>query len=83
MTDSSISWFFAGEGDRGANDIEHLWDMFESALNYADDPNESNRENFKLVYGIAIKQNGIKWNITIGLYWIRPYSYLNLDGRNR
>ncbi|MDI3312380.1 MAG: AAA family ATPase, partial [Thermoanaerobacterium sp.] len=29
------------------------------------------------------KQLGVKWNLTIGLYWIRPYTYLNLDERNR
>ena len=78
-----LSWFFAGESDRGANDIDYLWDMFVSALNFADNPNESNRENFTSAYSTVIKQNGIRWNITIGLYWIRPYSYLNLDGRNR
>lgn len=23
------------------------------------------------------------WNITMGLYWIRPYAFINLDSRNR
>ena len=25
----------------------------------------------------------MKWNITMGLYWIRPYTFINLDSRNR
>ena len=25
----------------------------------------------------------IRWNITMGLYWIRPYEFINLDSRNR
>jgi 5-methylcytosine-specific restriction protein B len=57
--------------------------MFEVALRFADNHNEDNRQKFVFCYDTVIRQNGIKWNITIGLYWIRPYSYLNLDGRNR
>ena len=77
------SWFFSGEGDRGVDDIEFLWEMFESALKLADDQTENNRQNFISYYNRVIQQNGIKWNITMGLYWVRPNSYLNLDGRNR
>ena len=25
----------------------------------------------------------IKWNITMGLYWVRPYTFINLDSTNR
>ena len=77
------SWFFGWEKERGTDDIEFLWDMFESALNFADNPTEDNRQQFISWYNTIIKQSGVKWNITMGLYWIRPYSYLNLDGRNR
>jgi di/tripeptidase len=29
------------------------------------------------------EQFAIRWNITMGLFWIRPYSFINLDERNR
>jgi len=29
------------------------------------------------------KQLGVKWNLTGGLYWIRPFSFFNLDDPNR
>src|SRR5690606_30393687 len=34
-------------------------------------------------YNRVRKQRLIKWNLTMGLYWIRPFFYLNLDERNR
>ena len=29
------------------------------------------------------KQKIIRWNITMGMYWCRPNTYINLDDRNR
>ena len=29
------------------------------------------------------KQKMIKWNITMGLYWVRPYTFINLDSTKR
>ncbi|MDD4262605.1 MAG: hypothetical protein PHS89_10535, partial [Syntrophaceticus schinkii] len=34
-------------------------------------------------YNKASKQRGVGWNLTLGLYWICPFFYLNLDIRNR
>ena len=28
-------------------------------------------------------QFAVRWNLTMGLYWIRPYTFINLDSRNR
>ena len=64
-------------------DFSDVWDLFGSAISYADNPNENNRNSFIKWYNTVTKHKGISWNITMGLYWTRPYSYLNLDGTNR
>ena len=64
-------------------DFSDVWELFDSAINYADNPIESNRNSFIKWYDTVTKHKGISWNITMGLYWTRPYSYLNLDGTNR
>lgn len=77
------AWFFAYKKDRQPNDIDNLWGLFEAALHLADKPSSDNRQTFISFYNRAAKQLGVKWNITMGLYWVRPYYYVNLDGRNR
>ena len=77
------SWFFWGKKDRGADDISNLWDVFEAAIAYADTSSDITKKAFIVSYDKVRKQIGIKWNITMGLYWIRPYAFLNLDERNR
>ena len=64
-------------------DIGDVWRLFEVAINYADSLSENNRVLFVKLYNAASKHKGISWNITVGLYWIRPYTYLNLDSVNR
>lgn len=77
------AWFFAYKDYRGIKDIDNLWDLFECALAYADDPSELTRRNFIKIYDIVLNQKMIKWNITMGLYWVRPYTFINLDSTNR
>ncbi|PYG84909.1 5-methylcytosine-specific restriction protein B [Ruminiclostridium sufflavum DSM 19573] len=77
------AWFFGYKKDRNSDDISNLWNLFEAAIAYADNPSDVTRNAFIVDYDKVRKQISIKWNITMGLYWIRPYSYLNLDERNR
>lgn len=44
---------------------------------------EDNRQKFSEAYDKVHDQLCIRWNITMGLYWIRPYTFINLDSRNR
>ncbi len=77
------AWFFGYESDRKPDDISNLWDLFKVALTFADDPSETSKSEFTRCYDLVSQQHGIKWNITMGLYWVRPYVYLNLDETNR
>ena len=75
--------FFNFVEDRGENDINNLWEVFEVAIRYADNPTQGNKLKIESTYNNVIKQKGIQWNITMGLYWIRPNTYINLDSKNR
>lgn len=77
------STFFNFAEERGENDINNLWEVFESAIRYADNPTQGNKLKIEYTYNNVIKQKGIQWNITMGLYWIRPNTYINLDSKNR
>ena len=41
------------------------------------------REKFSNSFNVSLSQKGVKWNLSMGLYWIRPNRFLNLDSRNR
>lgn len=77
------STFYGFIGDRKPDDINNLWCLFEAAIKLADDDSERNRAEFSRWYDLVHDQLCIRWNITMGLYWIRPYTYINLDSRNR
>ena len=68
---------------RKSNDIDNLWDTFECAIKFAENDSEENRLAFSSAYNKAQAQFGVKWNLTMGLYWIRPYTFINLDETNR
>lgn len=69
--------------ERGDDDIENLWQVFLSALRYSEEPNEANGKQFAKRYDVVLAQKGVKWNLTMGLFWIRPLVFVTLDGRSR
>lgn len=75
--------FFSFQDSRGASDIDNLWSMFEDALALAENDTRETRQKFIQDYDLVSQQQGIRWNITMGLFWIRPYTFMNLDSRNR
>lgn len=77
------AWYFAYKDQREPDDIPNLWNVFETGIQYADHPSEDVKKKFTDSYEKVRKQLGVKWNLTMGLYWIRPFFYLNLDERNR
>ena len=59
-----------------ATDIQPLWDLFEAVL-------KKEQGKIEILFDKVCKQKGIKWNITMGLFWIRPYEYIALDSCNQ
>lgn len=75
--------FYYFIGQRAEHDIDELWNLFEAALKYADNPSGENREVLSQYFDLAINKKGNgNSKITMGLYWIAPNSFLNLDQRN-
>lgn len=75
--------FYDFSDSRGASDIDDLWELFESALAYADNPSEQSRKKLSTYFDLTINKKGNgNSKITMGLYWIAPNSFLNLDKRN-
>ena len=74
--------FFGWE--RNSDDIDNLWELFQTALKYADSADKTAiKSDFIDIYNKVGGQSCIKWNITMGLFWIRPYVFVNLDSRTR
>jgi 5-methylcytosine-specific restriction protein B len=74
---------FSNDPQRAPDHIDNLWKTFKAALSLVDSPSIQSREIFASAYDTVVKQPLISWNITIGLYWIRPAFFLSLDSRNR
>lgn len=75
--------FYYFIGDRADNDIDDLWSFFESALTYSYNPSNQRRDELSKSFDLAINKKGnANSKITMGLYWIAPNSFLNLDKRN-
>lgn len=76
-------YYFKEENGRGDDDIEQLWLLFDSAIKYSHDPKENNKANFEKYFDLTINHKGNgNSKITMGLYWIAPDIFLNLDSRN-
>ena len=70
--------------ERNVRDIDDLWSLFISALEYDKDPSSENKENVSNYFDIVNNQKGNgNSKITMGLYWIAPNTFLNLDSRNQ
>ncbi|MCL9818856.1 McrB family protein [Helicobacter colisuis] len=52
-------------------------------MKYAKSHSREDKDSLIKAYDEALKQNGIKWNLTMALYWINPNEYINLDANNR
>lgn len=76
--------FYYFVGDRKDDDIDKLWMLYESALAYKKNMSIENKEVLSRYFDIVIKMKGIGTSkITMGLFWIAPNCFLNLDRRNR
>ena len=79
-------WFFAKENERKPrkpNDIDTLWEIFEKAIEFSRSRDKGVQSTFIAAYDKATKVKNVSWNLTIGLYWIRPWDFLTLDGKSR
>src|SRR5574342_508077 len=73
------SWFIPDQTARQLEEVGKLWRVFRLGL--GEDPlgNEQFLEAFDAA--LTVKQTNV--NLTMGLFWIRPGTFLNLDQNNR
>lgn len=72
---SMNSWFFTWKNDRAEDAISRLWGLFKEAVVDGDITEDT--------FNSVLRLQRISYNITMGLYWINPEKYINLDKVNR
>jgi 5-methylcytosine-specific restriction protein B len=79
ILNNQSSWFFSFQGKRKAGDVEKLWRVFQLALK----ENPLNHMEFPKAFDDALTVRRTNINLTMGLFWIRPNTFLSLDQTNR
>ena len=63
--------------------ISLLWRLFEVALSYSESREETKRTELLTLIDSAVNMRFNAFGkVTMGLYWVAPEAYLNLDSRN-
>lgn len=73
------SWFISFATKRAPTDVDRLWDVFVRAL--GEDPLHDPK--FADAFDAAVEVRGTNVNLTSGLFWIRPRTFVSLDGTLR
>jgi 5-methylcytosine-specific restriction protein B len=77
------TWFFSYSYRRQPDDIDALWEAFAQAIAFAESDDAEARSAFVAAYDRATESWGVGWNLTMGLYWIRPWNFPTLDGQSQ
>ena len=75
-------YHFRNDPDYDPNEVDKLWDLFENAILYADQ-GSAYEEQFIAAFDAACGIKGNRWKQTMGLFWIRPEVFSDLDSRSR
>ena len=75
--------FFGFETNRQPDDIDALWDLFASVISFTESDDEGARDGFASAFDNVAGRYIIGWNLTFGLYWIRPWDFPVLDTNTR
>ncbi|HXD11373.1 MAG TPA: hypothetical protein VN653_15010, partial [Anaerolineales bacterium] len=72
------SWFFPYQDVRDTNDVGRLWQVFRLAL----EKEPLGKKQFLRAFDEALLVKQTNVNLTMGLFWIRPDTFLSLDQIN-
>ena len=75
--------YYSFESENKSEHIANIWTFFKAAIDYSSEVNSQTRKTFIETYNIVREQPRIKWNLTMGLFWMRPHSFISLDTNNR
>lgn len=73
------SWLFRYQEGRNPDDIPRLWRVFRLALQ----ENPFQNRDFLTAFDEALAVSNVNINLTMGLFWVRPHTFLSLDSQNR
>ncbi len=73
------SWLFPYQEIRNPDDIPCIWRVFRLALQ----ENPMQNPEFLAAFDKALNVKGVNVTLTMGLFWIHPYTFLSLDSQNR
>jgi len=77
------SWFMSYARLRKPDDIDRLWRIFEAAQDLVGSDTSQSRSEFCEAFDNASEVRGVKWNLTVGLFWIHPMWFVTLDSQSR
>jgi 5-methylcytosine-specific restriction protein B len=77
------SWLFPREKKRAPDHIDSLWKVFAAAIQFADSGSDEARAAFAAAFDGANGREIVGWNLTFGLYWSRPWSFVSLDANSQ
>ena len=83
LLNNQNSWYFPFEVNRTADHIDALWKVFAAGIKFADSDDDKARGEFAEAFDNANGRDRVAWNLTFGLYWIRPWAFLSLDNKSR
>ncbi len=83
LLNNQKSWFFGFDNERQPDDIDILWEAFAQAIAFAESDDAEARSAFVSAYDNAMQRYAVRWNLTMGLYWIRPWNFPPLDSKSQ
>ncbi len=83
LLNNQKSWFFPTEIKRTSDHIDALWEVFAAAIQFADTDDVLARTRFARAFDNSHGREIVGWNLSMGLFWIRPWVFVGLDSNSR
>lgn len=77
LLNNQLSWFFTNSENQQQK-IDNLWEFYATALKFSN-ADENYQDEFEQKFDLIMSQPYCSWQLTNGLFWIRPHAYVVLD----
>lgn len=77
LLNNQLSWFFTNSENQ-QQEIDNLWEFYATALKFSN-ADENYQDEFEQKFDLIMSQPYCSWQLTNGLFWIRPHAYVVLD----
>lgn len=83
ILNNQSSCFFAVNQRNYVPAVQQLWQFFATALGYAEQPTDEHAQQFMQHYDQVSQQHAVGWNLSMGLFWLAPESFVSLDSQSQ